>query len=111
NAELQGRAMAMGKPGPLSKGEIAKCADAVLTPRIMGRAWEYLGAAAREGGGDLGRSLRDRQGSNASQTRALRAGKARLAPPARARQVLHAQALNYRIAAPAFSASSGVVWR
>jgi len=41
NAELQGRAMAMGKPGPLSKGEIAKCADAVLTPRIMGRAWEY----------------------------------------------------------------------
>jgi len=41
NAELQGRAMAMGKPGTLSKGEITKCADAVLTPRIIGRAWEY----------------------------------------------------------------------
>jgi ribulose-5-phosphate 4-epimerase/fuculose-1-phosphate aldolase len=41
NAELQSRAMAMGTPDPLSKGEFRKCADAVLTPRVMGRAWEY----------------------------------------------------------------------
>ncbi len=41
NAELQSRAMAMGTPGPLSKGEFRKCADAVLAPRVMGRAWEY----------------------------------------------------------------------
>jgi HCOMODA/2-hydroxy-3-carboxy-muconic semialdehyde decarboxylase len=41
NAELQSRAMAMGPPGPLSRGEIEKCSAAVLTPRIIGRAWEY----------------------------------------------------------------------
>jgi HCOMODA/2-hydroxy-3-carboxy-muconic semialdehyde decarboxylase len=41
NAELQSRAMAMGSLGPLSRGEIEKCANAVLTPRVEGRAWEY----------------------------------------------------------------------
>jgi ribulose-5-phosphate 4-epimerase/fuculose-1-phosphate aldolase len=41
NAELQSRAMAMGSPGPLTKGEIGKCMDALLTPRVVGRAWEY----------------------------------------------------------------------
>ena len=41
NAELQGRALAMGKLGPLSKGEIDKCAAHSLTPRTMARAWEY----------------------------------------------------------------------
>jgi hypothetical protein len=33
--------MAMGTPGALSEGEIRKCTDALLTPRVMGRAWEY----------------------------------------------------------------------
>src|SRR5262245_29592286 len=41
NAELQSRAMAMGKAGALTKGELEKCAKAVLAPRVMGRAWEY----------------------------------------------------------------------
>jgi HCOMODA/2-hydroxy-3-carboxy-muconic semialdehyde decarboxylase len=41
NAELQSRALAMGKLGPLSKGEIDKCAAHSLTPRTMARAWEY----------------------------------------------------------------------
>jgi HCOMODA/2-hydroxy-3-carboxy-muconic semialdehyde decarboxylase len=41
NAELQSRAMAMGKLGPLSKGEIDKCAAHSLTPRTMARVWEY----------------------------------------------------------------------
>ena len=41
NAELQMRGMAMGKLGPLSKGEIEKCAAHSLTPRTMARAWEY----------------------------------------------------------------------
>jgi ribulose-5-phosphate 4-epimerase/fuculose-1-phosphate aldolase len=41
NAELQSRAMTMGAPGPLSRGEIEKCSAAILTPRVIGRAWEY----------------------------------------------------------------------
>jgi ribulose-5-phosphate 4-epimerase/fuculose-1-phosphate aldolase len=41
NAELQMRGMAMGKLGPLSKGEIEKCAAHSLTPRTISRAWEY----------------------------------------------------------------------
>jgi HCOMODA/2-hydroxy-3-carboxy-muconic semialdehyde decarboxylase len=41
NAELQSRALAMGKLGPLSKGEIEKCAAVSLAPRTMARAWEY----------------------------------------------------------------------
>jgi hypothetical protein len=31
----------MGKLGPLSKGEIEKCAAVSLAPRTMARAWEY----------------------------------------------------------------------
>lgn len=47
NAELQSRAMAMSGPGlggeaaRLSRGEIANCSGHSLTPRTIGRAWEY----------------------------------------------------------------------
>ena len=41
NAELQARALAMGKLGPLSKGETEQCGGHSLTPRTLVRAWEY----------------------------------------------------------------------
>lgn len=47
NAELQSRAMAMAGPGlggeaaVLSPGEIENCSTQSLTPRTIGRAWEY----------------------------------------------------------------------
>jgi HCOMODA/2-hydroxy-3-carboxy-muconic semialdehyde decarboxylase len=41
NAELQARALAMGKLGPLSKGEVEQCSGHSLTPRTLIRAWEY----------------------------------------------------------------------
>ena len=41
NAELQARALAMGKLGPLTKGEVEQCGGHSLTPRTLIRAWEY----------------------------------------------------------------------
>jgi ribulose-5-phosphate 4-epimerase/fuculose-1-phosphate aldolase len=41
NAELQLRAMAIGTPAPLSRGEAEKCAAHNLGPRGIERAWEY----------------------------------------------------------------------
>jgi ribulose-5-phosphate 4-epimerase/fuculose-1-phosphate aldolase len=44
NAELQSRAMAMGRigsSGTLSRGEIENCSGHSLTPRTLARAWEY----------------------------------------------------------------------
>jgi ribulose-5-phosphate 4-epimerase/fuculose-1-phosphate aldolase len=41
NAELQSRAMAMGSIGTLSAGEVAMCCGHSLSPRTIGRAWEY----------------------------------------------------------------------
>src|SRR6266699_24784 len=41
NAELQSRAMAMGPIGTLSAGEAELCSAHSLTPRTLGRAWEY----------------------------------------------------------------------
>jgi ribulose-5-phosphate 4-epimerase/fuculose-1-phosphate aldolase len=44
NAELQSRAMAMGSidaRGTLSPGEAELCSGHSLTPRTLGRAWEY----------------------------------------------------------------------
>jgi HCOMODA/2-hydroxy-3-carboxy-muconic semialdehyde decarboxylase len=41
NAELQSRAMAMGSISTLSAGEQELCSSHSLTPRTLGRAWEY----------------------------------------------------------------------
>jgi ribulose-5-phosphate 4-epimerase/fuculose-1-phosphate aldolase len=41
NAELQSRAMAMGSISTLSAGEAKLCSEHSLTPRTLGRAWEY----------------------------------------------------------------------
>jgi hypothetical protein len=41
NAELQSRAMAMGSISTLSTGEAELCRGHSLTPRTLGRAWEY----------------------------------------------------------------------
>jgi ribulose-5-phosphate 4-epimerase/fuculose-1-phosphate aldolase len=41
NAELQLRAMAIGRPGPLSPGETEKCGGHNLGIRGVERAWEY----------------------------------------------------------------------
>src|ERR1700681_1365765 len=41
NAELQLRAMAIGKPDPLSPGEAEKCGAHNLGERGVERAWEY----------------------------------------------------------------------
>jgi len=41
NAELQARAMAMGSLTTLSVGEAELCRGHSLTPRTLGRAWEY----------------------------------------------------------------------
>jgi len=41
NAELQARAMAMGTVSTLSVGEAELCRGHSLTPRTLGRAWEY----------------------------------------------------------------------
>jgi ribulose-5-phosphate 4-epimerase/fuculose-1-phosphate aldolase len=41
NAELQSRAMAMGSISTLSPGEAELCSSHSLTPRTLGRAWEY----------------------------------------------------------------------
>jgi len=41
NAELQSRAMAMGSVSTLSPGEAEMCSSHSLTPRTLGRAWEY----------------------------------------------------------------------
>jgi ribulose-5-phosphate 4-epimerase/fuculose-1-phosphate aldolase len=41
NAELQSRAMAMGSISTLSTGEAELCRAHSLTPRTLGRAWEY----------------------------------------------------------------------
>jgi ribulose-5-phosphate 4-epimerase/fuculose-1-phosphate aldolase len=41
NAELQSRAMAMGSISTLSAGEAELCSEHSLTPRTLGRAWEY----------------------------------------------------------------------
>lgn len=41
DAEFLTRTMAVGKPGPLTKGEIALCAEGVLNDRVLWRAWDY----------------------------------------------------------------------
>jgi len=41
NAEIQLRAMALGRIGPLSRGEAERTGPYQLQPRPMARAWEY----------------------------------------------------------------------
>jgi ribulose-5-phosphate 4-epimerase/fuculose-1-phosphate aldolase len=41
NAELQSRASGIGSISTLSAGEVALCSAHSLTPRTLGRAWEY----------------------------------------------------------------------
>src|SRR3984957_2818607 len=41
NAELQSRAMGIGSISTLSAGEAELCSSHSLTPRTLGRAWEY----------------------------------------------------------------------
>ena len=41
NAEIQLRAMALGRIGPLSRGEAERTGPHQLQPRPMARAWEY----------------------------------------------------------------------
>jgi ribulose-5-phosphate 4-epimerase/fuculose-1-phosphate aldolase len=41
NAELQSRAMGIGSISTLSDGEAQMCSSHSLTPRTLGRAWEY----------------------------------------------------------------------
>jgi HCOMODA/2-hydroxy-3-carboxy-muconic semialdehyde decarboxylase len=41
NAELQSRAVGIGSISTLSPGEAALCGEHSLTPRTLGRAWEY----------------------------------------------------------------------
>jgi HCOMODA/2-hydroxy-3-carboxy-muconic semialdehyde decarboxylase len=41
NAELQSRAMGIGSISTLSAGEAKLCSEHSLTPRTLGRAWEY----------------------------------------------------------------------
>jgi ribulose-5-phosphate 4-epimerase/fuculose-1-phosphate aldolase len=41
NAEMQTKTTAMGTPGPLTKGEIALCAEGVMNERTLWRAWDY----------------------------------------------------------------------
>jgi ribulose-5-phosphate 4-epimerase/fuculose-1-phosphate aldolase len=41
NAELQSRAMGMGSISTLSAGEAEMCSHHSLTPRTLGRVWEY----------------------------------------------------------------------
>jgi ribulose-5-phosphate 4-epimerase/fuculose-1-phosphate aldolase len=41
NAELQSRAMGIGSISTLSAGEAEMCSHHSLTPRTLGRAWEY----------------------------------------------------------------------
>jgi HCOMODA/2-hydroxy-3-carboxy-muconic semialdehyde decarboxylase len=41
NAEIQLRSMALGKIGPLSRGEAERTGPYQLQPRPMARAWEY----------------------------------------------------------------------
>ena len=41
NAELQSRAMGIGSISTLSPGEAELCSSHSLTPRTLGRAWEY----------------------------------------------------------------------
>jgi HCOMODA/2-hydroxy-3-carboxy-muconic semialdehyde decarboxylase len=48
NAEVQLRSMMIGKIGPLSAGERARCEPRQLQPRPMNRAWEYWTARLRK---------------------------------------------------------------
>ena len=41
NAELQSRALGLGQVSTLSPGEVELCGSHSLTPRTLGRAWEY----------------------------------------------------------------------
>jgi HCOMODA/2-hydroxy-3-carboxy-muconic semialdehyde decarboxylase len=50
NAEIQLRAMALGKIGPLSRGEAERSGPHQLQPRPMGRAWEYWTERLRKSG-------------------------------------------------------------
>jgi HCOMODA/2-hydroxy-3-carboxy-muconic semialdehyde decarboxylase len=50
NAEIQLRAMALGKIGPLSRGEVERAGANQLEPRPMARAWEYWTARLEKRG-------------------------------------------------------------
>jgi ribulose-5-phosphate 4-epimerase/fuculose-1-phosphate aldolase len=50
NAEIQLRAMALGKIAPLSRGEVELSGPYQLTPRPMARAWEYWTARLAKAG-------------------------------------------------------------
>jgi ribulose-5-phosphate 4-epimerase/fuculose-1-phosphate aldolase len=50
NAEIQLRAMALGRIGPLSRGEAERTGPYQLQPRPMGRAWEYWTERLRKAG-------------------------------------------------------------
>jgi ribulose-5-phosphate 4-epimerase/fuculose-1-phosphate aldolase len=61
NAEIQLRAMALGKIGPLSRGEVERTGPYQLTPRPIARAWEYWTARVEQSGGGLPRAARTRK--------------------------------------------------
>jgi ribulose-5-phosphate 4-epimerase/fuculose-1-phosphate aldolase len=50
NAEIQLRAMALGRIGPLSRGEAERTGPYQLQPRPMARAWEYWTERLRKAG-------------------------------------------------------------
>jgi ribulose-5-phosphate 4-epimerase/fuculose-1-phosphate aldolase len=50
NAEIQLRAMALGRIGPLSRGEAERTGPHQLQPRPMARAWEYWTERLRKAG-------------------------------------------------------------
>jgi ribulose-5-phosphate 4-epimerase/fuculose-1-phosphate aldolase len=66
NAELQSRAMAMAGPGlggaaaRLSNGEIENCSGHSLTPRTIGRAWEYWTVRLQKSDPGFGRASKAR---------------------------------------------------
>ena len=64
NAELQSRALGLGHLTTLSPGETELCGSHSLTPRTLGRAWEYWTYRLRKmeaasGGFDAQRPLPD----------------------------------------------------
>jgi HCOMODA/2-hydroxy-3-carboxy-muconic semialdehyde decarboxylase len=74
NAEIQLRAMALGRIGPLSRGEAERTGPYQLQPRPMARAWEYWTERLKKSG--------EMPSMRRSATRGAKARAARL--PARA---------------------------
>ena len=91
NAELQSRALGLGHLTTLSPGETELCGSHSLTPRTLGRAWEYWTYRLRKmeaasGGFDAQRRLPGtlpKTSAAKSSARRPRAGARRTAPRAR----------------------------